>query len=370
MPDDYRTVTRADFPFNERIDSLSVDTRVYVDLGSGGGVEQSLLVGVDYRDYDGFSEFGFASAPSIDLFDPVYDAVIPPAALFPFIDETREQIGLYFQDQIKAGRFILTVNGRNDWVDRNPSGGASQDDEEFTYRVGANYLFDNGFAPYIQTATSFQPVSGSTFGGVPFQPTTGDQVEAGLKYDGRTLGRGVRLFGSLAGYKIVQQHVLTPDPVNLFFNVQEGEVEVKGFELEVAARIRERLTFNLAFTSIDTEVTESSDPTVIGNELVAVPDMLASALVDYTFQEGPMAGFGFGIGLRHRGELYGDGANQFKSDSVTMYDAILHYDTANWRFALNASNFTDEIFVDRCSSTSNCFYGTRRLVTGSVTRKF
>ena len=61
-----------------------------------------------------------------------------------------------------------------------------------------------------------------------------------------------------------------------------------------------------------------------------------------------------------------DGANQFKRDSVTMYDAILPYDTSDWCFALNASNFTDGIFVDRCSSTSNCFYGSRRLVT----RKF
>jgi iron complex outermembrane receptor protein len=368
VPDDFRTVNRFDFPFNERIDSLSVDTRAYFDLG-GDSIEQSLLVGVDYRDYDGFSEFGFGLAPAIDLFDPVYDAVIPPATLFPFIDETREQVGVYFQDQIKAGRFILTLNGRNDWVDRNPTTGATVSDEEFTYRVGANYVFDNGLAPYIQAATSFQPVSGATFAGEAFVPTTGDQVEAGLKYDGRTLGRGVKLFGSLAAYEIVQQNVLTPDPVNLFFSVQEGEVEVKGVELEVAARIRERLTFNLAFTSIDTEVTKTSG-TDLGNEMVAVPDMLASALVDYTFQEGPMAGFGFGLGLRHRGEMFGDGANQFKSDSVTMYDAILHYDTQNWRFAVNASNFTDEIFVDRCSSVSNCFYGTRRLVTGSVTRKF
>jgi iron complex outermembrane receptor protein len=367
-PDDFRTVTRSDFPFNERIDSLSVDTRVYFELGNDS-FEQSLLVGLDYRDYDGFSEFGFAAAPSIDLFEPVYDSVIPPATLFPFIDESREQMGVYFQDQLKFGHFILTLNGRNDWVDRSPTGGASQDDEEFTYRVGATYLFDNGFAPYVQTATSFQPVSGATFDGVPFEPTTGDQVEAGLKYDGQTLGRGVRLFGSLAAYEIVQENVLTPDPDNLFFSVQEGEVEVKGFELELAARIRERLTLNLAFTSIDTEITKTSG-TDLGNELVAVPDMLASALVDYTFQEGPIAGFGFGLGLRHRGELFGDGANQFKSDDVTMYDAILHYDTANWRIAVNASNFTDEIFVDRCSSTANCFYGTRRLVTGSVTRKF
>ena len=368
VPDDFRTVTRSDFPFNERIDSLSVDTRVYFDIPTGS-VEQSLLVGVDYRDYDGFSEFGFAPAPSIDLFEPVYDAVIPPATLFPSIDETREQIGVYFQDHIKAGRFILTLNGRNDWVDRDPTTGANQEDEEFTYRVGANYVFDNGFAPYVQAATSFQPVSGATFDGVPFEPSTGDQVEAGIKWDGRNLGRGVRLFASLAAYEIVQQNVLTPDPDNLFFSVQEGEVEVKGVELEVVARIRERLTFNLAFTSIDSEVTKTTG-TNLGNELVAVPDMLASALVDYTFQEGPLAGFGFGLGLRHRGEMYGDGDNQFKSDSVTVYDAILHYDTRDWRIAVNASNFTDEIFVDRCSSTANCFYGTRRLVTGSVTRKF
>jgi iron complex outermembrane receptor protein len=369
VPDDFRTVNRFDFPFNERIDSMTVDTRAYFDLG-GSSVEQSMLFGVDYREYDGFSEFGFGLAPAIDLFDPVYDAVIPPATLFPFINETREQVGVYFQDQIKAGNFVLTLNARNDWVERSPAGGGpSQDDEEFTYRVGGNYVFDNGFAPYIQTATSFQPVSGATFDGVPFEPTTGDQIEAGVKYDGRNLGPDVRLFGSLAAYEIVQKNVLTPDPDHLFFSIQEGEVEVTGVELEVGARIRERLTFNLAFTSIDTEITKTSGGD-LGNELVAVPDMLVSGLVDYTFQEGPAAGFGFGLGFRHRGQMFGDGANQFESDSVTLYDAILHYDTRNWRIAVNASNFTDEIFVDRCSSTSNCFYGTRRLITGSVTRKF
>jgi iron complex outermembrane recepter protein len=369
VPDDFRTVTRSDFPFNERIDSMTVDTRAYFDLGTGGSVEHSMLFGLDYRQYDGYSEFGFASAPSIDLFDPVYDAVIPPATIFPFIDEERDQVGLYFQDQIKLGSFILTLNARNDSVERKPTSGGSQDDEEFTYRVGANYVFDNGFATYIQTATSFEPVSGATFDGVAFVPTTGDQIEAGIKYDGRNLGSGVRLFGSLAAYEIVQKNVLTPDPDHLFFSVQEGEVEVKGVELEVGARIRERLTFNLAFTSIDTEITETSGSD-LGNELVAVPDTLISGLVDYTFQDGPAAGFGFGLGLRHRGNMFGDNANTFESDDVTMYDAILHYDTEKWRFAVNASNFTDEIFVDRCSSTANCFYGTRRLVTGSVTRKF
>ncbi|MGQ0430277.1 MAG: TonB-dependent siderophore receptor [Gammaproteobacteria bacterium] len=368
VPDDFRTVNRFDFPFNERIDSLSVDTRGYLDFETGGA-EHSLLFGVDYRKYDGFSEFGFGVAPPIDLFNPVYNAVIPPAALFTFINETREQIGIYVQEQLKVGNFVLTLNARNDSVERDPVSGATQDDEEFSYRVGVNYVFDNGFAPYVQMARSFEPVSGATFAGVPFEPTTGEQIEAGIKYDGRALDRDVRVFGSLAAYQIVQENVLTPDPVNLFFSVQEGEVEVQGVELELAARIRERITLNLAFTSIDSEVTRTTG-TNLGNELVAVPDMLVSALADYTFQDGPLAGFGFGFGLRHRGTMFGDGANLWKSDSVTMYDAILHYDTQNWRVALNASNFTDEIFVDRCDSPSNCFYGTRRLITASVTRKF
>ena len=330
VPDDYRTVVRSIFPFNERIDSLSVDTRGYLELGTGGSVEQSMLFGLDYRKYDGFSEFGFGfgTAPSIDLFDPVYNtAPIADVTIFPSLDETRDQVGVYFQDQIKVGNFILTLNGRNDWVERKPASGGTQDDEEFTYRVGANYVFENGFAPYIQTATSFQPVSGGTFDGVPFEPTTGDQIEAGVKYDGRNLGKGVRLFGSLAAYEIVQKNVQTPDPDHLFFFVQEGEVEVKGVELEVSARIRERLTFNLAFTTIDTEITESSDPSAIGNEMVAVPDTLFSGLVDYTWQEGPLGGFGFGLGVRHRGNMFGDGANQFESDDVTYVrrDSALRY---------------------------------------------
>ena len=122
VPDDFRTVNRFDFPFNERIDSITVDTRGYFDFDTGGA-EHSLLVGVDYRDYDGYSEFGFGVAPAIDLFDPVYDAVIPPAVIFPFIDETREQIGVYLQEQLKLGKFILTLNGRNDWVERDPTTG-------------------------------------------------------------------------------------------------------------------------------------------------------------------------------------------------------------------------------------------------------
>jgi len=36
-----------------------------------------------------------------------------------------------------------------------------------------------------------------------------------------------------------------------------------------------------------------------------------------------------------------------------MYDANLHYDTRDWRFAMNHSRFTDGNSVRRCSRVTN-----------------
>ena len=370
VPDDYRTVQRYDFPFNEDIKSTSVDTRAVLNFPTGG-LEHSALVGVDYRHYKGYSEYAFGAAPSIDLFEPVYDAVVTDdPAVVPFVDETRNQTGIYVQDQIKAGKVIVTLSGRRDDVSTHPRGASTRNDDAFSYRAGLNYVFDSGFAPYVQTARSFQPLGGANFEGSPFEPTTGTQIEGGLKWDGRNLPPGVKVFASAAAYRILQKNLSTPDDEHPGFSEQTGEVQVKGAEFEASARIRERLSLNLALTRLDTEVTETNVANLLGKQIRAVPKTVASLLVDYTVQAGPLAGFGAGLGTRYRGSQYGDALNNFKSGSVTMFDAIVHYDTADWRFALNASNFTDKVFVDRCSSNSNCFYGTRRLITASVTRKF
>lgn len=370
VPDDYRTVLRADFPFNEDIKSTTVDTRAALNFATGA-LRHSALVGLDYRHYVGFSEFGFSFAPPIDLFDPVYGAPVSAnPTVLPFVDATTNNTGFYLQDQIKAGRIIVTLSGRQDYLSTDPAAGAKTDEHKFSYRAGVNYMLDNGFAPYVQTGKSFQPVTGADFLGSRFVPTTGTQIEGGLKWDGRNLPEGVKLFASAAVYRIVQQNLTTPDLDHPGFSVQTGEVEVKGGELEVSARFHERLSFNFAFTRLRSEVTESNVPGVLGKDLVAVPKSVASALVDYTFQAGPMAGLGAGLGVRYRGTQYGNDLNTFQSSSLTLLDAIVHYDTASWRVALNASNLADKIFVDRCSSMANCFYGTRRQITASLTRKF
>lgn len=370
VPDDYRTVNRATFPFDEEVDSFSVDTRGYLTLQTGGA-RHDVLVGFDYRRYEAKSAFGFASStfppgsvPTLDVFSPVYGVpFVDPPANIPFTDQVQKQAGLYVQDSISIDKLIVTLSGRQDWVDSDNSG-TDVEDDEFTYRVGLNYIFDNGLAPYVQAASSFQPVAGADFFGNPFRPTTGDMFEAGLKFDGRNFGEGINFFASAAVYSLEQKNVLVADPDHLFFQVQTGFVDVQGFELEAVTRIRERLSVNASYTYTDTEVGEAK------TALPAVAKHKASLLLDYTLQEGGLRGLGGAFGVRYLGSIYGDPANQWETPSVTLYDAVVHYDTLNWRLAVSASNLSDKEYVARCSSAIDCFYGTKRNVIASVTRKF
>ncbi len=85
-----------------------------------------------------------------------------------------------------------------------------QTNTALTWRAGLLYHFDNGVAPYFNYATSFQPESGRRSRGTPFAPTTGQQYEAGIKY--QPPGSNTIVTASL--FNITQQNVLTADPTN------------------------------------------------------------------------------------------------------------------------------------------------------------
>jgi iron complex outermembrane receptor protein len=376
VPDDYRTVNRASFPFDETIKTYNIDNRVSIKFASGG-FEHSVLAGYDYRRYNLKSFFGFASStfpagsvPTIDLFNPVYGVPFtPPEATTPYGNQLQHQHGVYIQDQIKYDNWVLTLSGRQDMV-RTYSPGSKVKDDDFSYRVGLNYVSDFGFAPYVQMARSFQPQGGTdAVTGQPFRPSTGTQYEAGIKYDGRNLPEGMKAFASIAAYKLKQKNVVTTSSIS-FLQTQQGEVEVKGIEAEAVARFHERLSFNASYSYTETEVTDSVNLDEIGNQLMVVPKHKISMLVDYTFQSGPLGGLGAGVGGRYLSKAYGDAKNQFLNQSATLFDVIVHYDRADWRLSFNANNVFNKTYVARCSSAIDCFYGTKRIMTGSLTRKF
>src|SRR5690606_30735711 len=101
-------------------------------------------------------------------------------------------------------------------------------------------------------------------------PTTGEQLEAGLRYQS---GRNVYL--TLGAFEITQQNVPTADPNGTLCGqsvcqVQTGEARVTGVEFEARAPLASGTTFIVSASRLDGEITKSTDG-IEGNALAAVP---------------------------------------------------------------------------------------------------
>ena len=378
-PSYYRSIQQYNYSYKEDVDGFTTDNRLDIDFTTGA-LTHDLIAGIDYRKAENEAGFGFVFAGLIDAYNPTYppQASYKPGYPTPYNDQTLKHSGLYVQDHIGYGNLFLTLSGRYDDVSvKNHLNGFDLDEDAFTYRVGANYIFDSGFAPYVSYATSFEPVLGTDVDtGETFKPSEGEQVEAGIKYDARGLPDGFDVLLTAAVYQINQNNIVSavgsPTPIA---SKQTGEVEVKGFEVELVSRINDQLSINASYSRTDSEVLKSSTPQEVGAELPVTPKDKASLFVDWTFVQGPLSGFGIGGGVRYTSESQGGLPGPFApvvytGEASTLFDAVIRYDTQNWRFAINGSNILDEEYVARCAGVANCTYGAGRQVIATVTRKF
>jgi iron complex outermembrane receptor protein len=373
LESDNRTVDRYNFPYMEKVESFATDNRLEWNTTSGS-VTHKVLGGVDYRDVKNFAQYGFSGATSIDLYDPVYSAAstITTPGWFPYANQRLKQTGLYVQDHMGFGKLFVTGAIRYDTVDTEQlSTGVKTTDDAFTYRLGANYVMASGFAPYVSYSTSFEPIPGTdTSTLAAFKPSEGKQWEGGVKYDGRTLDNGVKIFATAAIYDIKQTNVVSTTYSPSFASTQIGEVEVKGFETEFVARINEQFSINGSYTYTDSKVLDSLNDYEIGGPMPTTPKDKASLFADYTLKSGSLGGLGFGLGVRYNSKSAGSFGGGIYGEQSTLFDAAIHYDTPDWRVALNGSNITDVKYVARCSGSVGCTYGAGQNWTATLTRKF
>ncbi|MGY3604861.1 MULTISPECIES: TonB-dependent siderophore receptor [unclassified Bradyrhizobium] len=336
-----------------------------------GPLRHTMLFGLDLKHYSLADWQGFGSATPLNLLNPVYT----PTAAFngaPYQDATltQKQLGAYIQDQVKLDRFTLVLSGRNDWVSTNNDNrigpDQNRDDSRFSGRVGLIYNFDSGVAPYVAYATSYNPIVGRNAANQLLLPETGEQTEIGLKV--QPLGFNGH-FG-VALFDLKRQNALTTDPNNTLLQTQNGEVTSRGVEAEIVANVMPGLKVTGSFTTYNLFISKDLNPALIGKAPTNTPQQVASTWADYTFQDGPLRGFGFGGGLRYVGESFADTANTLTVPAVFLGDATVHYEWQNWRAALNVVNISDKIYVASCSSSTACFYGDRRRITASLSYKW
>lgn len=379
---DLRTMPRSDFTIPATASNFTVDNQLQADFATGP-LKHKLLMGIDYSNLASTQQISadFAATP-IDIFAPVYTRIINPLTLVANYAQSRQQVGLYAQDQVKFGGWILTLTGRQDFAETqytdklNAAATTKKDSSAFTGRAALGYLFDNGLAPYVSYATSFDPVSGADQFGNVFVPTTGESIEGGIKYQPTWLPRTLFAF---AAFDIKQKNLLTPDPdpaaAALGFQVQTGEVSIRGVEFE--ARTNPFKGFNLvaAVSWLDATITQSNNPAEIGKRLAQVPRNQASLWADYTFQEGTLAGFGLGAGVRYVGTSFSDSVNtaELRIPSYALFDAALYYDFG-YRFSelkglkldVTAKNLADKEYVAACYGYAYCNYGAGRQVLATL----
>ncbi|KQU82618.1 ligand-gated channel [Ensifer sp. Root1252] len=364
---DGRTLRRNATFQDEALNTVNIDNNLQGEF-STGDVDHTLLFGLDYRHFGNNVRTRFYQATPLDVRSPSYGEPIRLIAptLDTTVDSELSQLGVYVQDELALGGWRATLGFRQDWTS---SAGTSlngltrvsrpldQDDHELAGRAGLSYIFDNGIAPYVSYSSSFEPVIGAGPDGRPFEPTSGEQVELGVKYE-PTDWNG---FFTAAAYDLKQKNVLR---TIAGISSQIGEVNVRGLELEAVASITQGLDLRASYTYTDARIASGADD---GNRVENVPEHMASLWANYTFQEGTaLEGLGIGAGVRYVGQRYGNSANTFNLDSVVLADFALSFKKNGYKASLNVQNVFDKDYVASCSSFG-CYYGDGRTFMGKLT---
>ena len=382
-----------------------------------GPLAHKMTGGFDYTRYeadvstagtliDNLTPYG---QPAFDIYNPVYGQSTGLIALgsplpidpdniplFARPTETQSQAGLYVQDEVKLGRWSAVLGLRQDWVKIESDGSADEHESAMTGRAALLYNFDSGLTPYVSYSQSFltlpgNPVGDNIFVGFansrPAEPVEGDQIEIGFKYQPRNAPFMINaaVFDMNDRNKIVQPDVL-------FDAVQGADVNVRGFEIEAIGKVTDGLKIAAAYTYLDATYDKYPElypsPSGIadymkGKPLDGIPNHLASFWAIYTVQNGMFDGLSFGGGVRYVGatESYGrnvdlvtfnPGSEIFvKTPSYTLFDAMLAYETEDWRWQLTAQNLEDKFHVVSCTAyRGDCGIGQARTIITGFTYKF
>ncbi|WP_246165174.1 TonB-dependent siderophore receptor [Pigmentiphaga aceris] len=391
----YSLIRRSAIATNVEIDAFTIDQNLQAKFATGP-LSHTALVGFDYQRTETSTLSGSGvngGAPALNVFRPNNFMQIPVPAFTADALAKAFQSGLYVQDQMKFGRLTATLGGRYDWSttsnttrtianNRVTSTGLKQ--EAFSGRASLLYLFDNGIAPYASYSESFEPQSGTGFNGQPFEPIRGKQNEIGVKYQ----PVGSRSLFTAALYDVRRKNTTTtdPDPTHLCngarCNIAAGEVRTRGLELEARTEPVRGLSLIAGYSYSDNVYTKDNSAVagvnLEGKTPGSLPTHQASAWARYQVQEGPLAGVGFGAGLRYVGSTYTSTSNLYKTPSRVLVDALLDVDLGRvnpqlkgWNASLNISNLFDKTHVASCLGDFDwCYYGYQRAVKANVRYTF
>ena len=365
---------------DENSEGFTIDNQVS-GIVQTGDIQHNLLFGADYQRLTGSSIYtAFGSVSGFNIFNPD-NSMIDRSTLGDGTeykdDVTLEQLGLYFQDQMRLDQLVLIAGGRYDWFESSSdyAGTYSEIKEsQFSYRLGALYEFENGLSPFVNYATSFEPIAGTdNVTGQAFKPETANQVEVGVKFMSEDMSKTA----SASVFHIVKENVVTSNPDDFLQSMQVGEMRSQGLELEAGWYVTESLDINTSYTYSDVEVTEDNGGALEGTTPIYVPEHMANLWANYYIYDGLLAGSKVSAGVRYMGEMEMNALNdQGNVPAYTIVDMSLGYDLGYMNSSLSGASaniivnnlFDTESYT--CYDKANCWYGAERTVEFNVNYNF
>lgn len=345
-----------------------------------GPVIHRILTGVDMGNLKTWGDFSSVQQPDLQLagnatfniYNPTYGI---PFANIPFFDRSRSiqsrsgsntyatnltYTGAYLQDEIRMldEKLRLTLAGRfTHAVTVGKTNKTQISNDVFSPRAGLSYSITNDFSAYTLYDQSFLPVAGQDFFGEAFKPIRGNNIEVGLKKD---WFKG-RWNTTLAAYRIIKKNVLTADldPAHIAANpnaqVQLGQIESKGIELDITGEIVPNLNLVLNYAYTDATVNKDNNTVLVGNPVPNSAKHITNGWLSYRFRKQGSLLKGFGVSGGYQIQL------DRNSGSTSVPLRLPNY----YRFDAGVSYEKGRITV---SGLVNNLFDRRMLTQGSYTK--
>jgi iron complex outermembrane receptor protein len=344
---DGRTLERRYTDRTEDMNNLDLQFESVMTFDTGN-IGHTVLAGVQHvRSRMDFWRARADIAP-IDIYDPVYGAPMPTASSgrLEYVQDIIAS-SVYLQDQIDFNdQWKMLAGLRYDHFENDTryavgDGDPNSSDGAVTWRAGLVYQPNNQLSFYTSYATSFMPQSGVGEGNTALDAEEGWQIEAGVKADITD-----RLSATFSVFQITKSNVAVDVPGEDYSRLT-GEQRSRGAELDVTGEISDGWQVIASLGYVDAEVTEDTDTSITGNQLIGAPHWSGSLWTTYEFQTGKLEGLKLGAGITAVGERTGDLDNSFFVDSYYRVDASVSYKvTENLDFSLIGRNLTNQDYIE------------------------
>jgi iron complex outermembrane receptor protein len=354
LQEDLRTFDRDLFVAQGWTTDYYILTDLVFDFTTGP-LRHKLLVGSDQRFFSTSDRSATDFLDPIDIFNPTYGGLVDPIGPTTprrLLEQSGTFIGVYLQDivtitpQVKllvGGRFDLAnLDSETENTDTGTITDSEIDENVFTPRAGLVYQPMPSVSLYASYSQSFNPLTGATFEGDAFDPEEGVQYEGGVKFE----LFGGRMLSTVAIYHLTKENILTPDPVNIGFSIQEGEQRSRGIEFDISGEVLPGFRLIASYSYIQAKITESNSGNE-GNRPANVPEHTGSIWGVYEFQAGLFKGLGLGLGLVGVGDRPADNENTVTLPDYVRTDLALYYQP--WKhvdLALNIKNLFNIDYIE------------------------